>query len=326
MKICLLDNTPLKYNALDIYSNAIRGAENILINLSLEFAKLNHEVTVYNHCDKNLKINNVNWCNLNKVNDNPSYDLAISNNDIRLFDKIHARKKVAISYSIQSIEKFIRKKQLYSFLKHRPKIILLSEYHRKNRNYLLRLFGSFKTDCAVDSIFLESEINQNIDKNQSIFTSYPDRNLAILVDIWKDYIFKKDKSKKLLITPIKDQLKNFNIFNRNFGDKKELIDDISNSRFALIPGHKAELYCISAEEIRELCVPIITLGIGCLKERVVHGKTGLIAKNKKQFADFITQLFNDDEMWNSFRKNLLKLRGSKKWHDIASEFLNKAYE
>ena len=31
------------------------------------------------------------------INDTPHFDLAISNNDIRLFDKISAAKKVAIS-------------------------------------------------------------------------------------------------------------------------------------------------------------------------------------------------------------------------------------
>ena len=322
MKICFLDNNSIGYYSSDIYSNKIRGAENILINLSLEFSKLNHKVTVYNNCNENLKINNINWINLNNINDNPFYDLAISNNDIRLFDKINAQKKVVISHSIQSIEKFIRKNQLFAFLQHKPKIVLLSEYHKMNRSYFLSLFGSFKTDFAVDNIFLEAKINQNINKNQAIFTSHSDRNLDLLVNIWKEYVYEKDKSKNLLITPIKEKLKNFNIFNREFSDKIKLINDISNSRFVLIPGHKAELFCISAEEARELCVPVITLGIGCLKERVEHGKTGLIANSQKQFADYIIQLFNDDNMWNFFRKNLFELRGSKKWQDIAKKFLN----
>ena len=47
----------------------------------------------------------------------------------------------------------------------------------------------------------------------------------------------------------------------------------------LVPGHKAELYCLAAEEARELCVPIVTMGIGSLYERVEHEKTGYIAKS-----------------------------------------------
>ena len=58
MKICFLDNSKIQYNSNDIYSNKIRGAENILINLANEFAKLNNKVIVYNNSLKNEKINN----------------------------------------------------------------------------------------------------------------------------------------------------------------------------------------------------------------------------------------------------------------------------
>ena len=299
---------------------------NILINLSTEFSKLNHEVTIYNNCNNNIKIDNINWINLNNIHDNPHYDLAITNNNIKLFDKIDAPIKVAISHSIQSIEKFIRKGQLFAFLKHKPKVVLLSKYHKNNRNFLLRMHGSFNTDWAVDEIFLQSKLDKKVINEQAIFTSYSDRNLDLLIKIWKEHIFQRDKNKKLLITPIENDYTEYNIANREFGDKTRLISDILSSRLLLIPGHKAELYCIAAEEARELCIPIITLGIGCLNERVDHGKTGLIANNEKEFADYTIQLFNDDNIWNDMRKNLLSLRGSKKWKNIAEQFIKNAYD
>ena len=55
------------------------------------------------------------------------------------------------------------------------------------------------------------------------------------------------------------------------------------------------------------------MGIGCLYERVDHEKTGYVAKSKKEFADFVIELFNDDTIWNEFRSNLLQLRSSKNW-------------
>ncbi len=326
MKICFLDNSNISYTSEDIYSNKLRGGENTLINLSNEFSKLDHDVTIYNNSQKNCKIKNISWINLNQINDNPHYDLAISNNDIRLFDKISSTKKIAISYSIQSIEKFIRKGQFISYLKHKPKIALLGKYHQFNRNILLRIFGSFQISLAVDDIFLNSEIKKNVLNDQAIFTSYSDRNLDLLVNIWKNKIYPINKKRKLLITPIKENYHNYNIFNRIFGDKKILLNDILNSRICLIPGHKAELFCIAAEEARELCVPIITLGIGSLSERVLHNKTGFVAKNPNEFADYTTLLFNDDKLWFDIRKNLFNLRGSKIWKNIAIEFLKRSNE
>ena len=326
MKICFLDNATTPYTSDDIYTNTIRGAENVVINLSNELSKLNHKVTIYNNCINNTKINNINWKNINSINDTPHFDLAISNNDIRLFDKISATKKIAISHSIQSIEKFIRKGQLFSYMKHKPKIVLLGKYHKKNRNFFLRMFGSFQTSWAVDNIFLESEYNSVTINNQAIFTSFTDRNLNLLIKIWKEQIYSINNNFRLLVTPNDTNYIKYNIFNREFGDKSKMLSDISSSRIFLIPGHKGELYCIAAEEARELCVPIVTLGIGCLKERVSHGKTGFVAKNEKEFADYTIQLFNDDIVWKNMKKNLLALRGSKKWNDVANHFLIKACE
>ena len=78
---------------------------------------------------------------------------------------------------------------------------------------------------------------------------------------------------------------------RKLDDRSKLIEDLKKSRVCLIPGHKAELFCLVAEEAKELCVPIVTLGIGSLAERVAHEKSGLIAKNDLQFSEYIFELF-----------------------------------
>ena len=43
------------------------------------------------------------------------------------------------------------------------------------------------------------------------------------------------------------------IFKKLQKNQKELIHDIQTSRVMLVPGHKAELFCLAAEEARELC-------------------------------------------------------------------------
>ena len=91
---------------------------------------------------------------------------------------------------------------------------------------------------------------------------------------------------------------------------------------AIIPGHKAELYCLAAEEAKELCVPIVTLGIGSLAERVEHEKSGLIAKNDLQFSEYIFELFNNNDRWKSFRNNLVLQRGKNTWKKVAEELVS----
>ena len=321
MKICFLDNTPIPYTSNDLNSIDIRGAENAIINLSQELVKFDNNVDVFNNCLENCTINGVRWINIKNSNTNVVYDVAFTNNDIRLFDKILAKRYVAFSHSIQTIEKFIRKGQLLSFLKYKPKIILLGNYHDKNRNFFLKIFGTINLKWAVDPIFLNTSLNESIIENRAIFTSRRDRNLDILIKIWKEKIFPKNKLIKLFSTPCDLVDNRYNIFSRDFGDKKSMIKDMLKSKLLLVPGHKGELFCIAAEEARELCIPIITLGIGSLSERVEHGVTGFIAKNEDEFADFTLQIFSDYNLWKKFRNNLFKLRGTRRWQAVASDLL-----
>ena len=109
---------------------------------------------------------------------------------------------------------------------------------------------------------------------------------------------------------------------RKLDDRSKLIEDLKKSRVCLIPGHKAELFCLVAEEAKELCIPIVTLGIGCLGERVDHKKNGYIAKNNEEFAYYTLKLFENDSLWLSMRDNLIKERGLKTWKDTANNLLN----
>ena len=68
-----------------------------------------------------------------------------------------------------------------------------------------------------------------------------------------------------------------------------LVEELSKARVFLIPGHKAELFCLAAAEASQMCIPIVTLGYGCLSERVIHKKTGFVAKIMK---NLLTILFN----------------------------------
>ena len=324
MNICFLDNTNFEYNSQDIYSYKLRGAETVLINLSKELSNLGHKITVINNCYKSEIIDDISWKKIQSYNEKETFDLAISNGDTRLFDKINSNKKILFSYSLQTFEKFIRKKQIFSYFKHKPKIVFLSDYHINNTSKITSLFGHIRVNWGIDELFINTELNNNIDNNLSTFTSRPDRNLDLLINIWNNHIYPKFNSGKLLITPPTNQIDlSKNIFLRNADSRIEMINDIKKSRIFLIPGHKAELYCLAAEEASELCIPIVTLGIGSLSERVIQDKTGFIAKNNEEFSDYTIQLYKNDDLWKQIRNNLIMMRGKNKWSNVASDFMSK---
>jgi len=322
MKICLLDNTKFQYSYKDKHSSFLRGAETTLINLFEQLKLLGHDIIVFNNCSKNINNDSTNWYNIKNIKlFDIFFDVVISNGDARLFNNIKSKKKFVISYSLQSLEKFIRKGQLFDYIKHKPELLVLGEYHKSQRSKVTSLFGLNILRLAVDDKFIDTKLTNVIDNNLAIFTSRSDRNLDLLLNIWNNKIQPKNNSLKLLVTPPIKNNSNSNIIERSLDSRSNLIKDLLKSRVFLIPGHKAELFCLAAEEARELCLPIVTLGIGSLSERVNHQNTGFIANNYDEFAFYTLELFKNDTLWNEMRNNLLKLRGSKNWRQSTYDLL-----
>ena len=321
MKICFVDNTNFQYDFYSIYSQDLRGAETVLINLSLALSEIGHKVTIINNCPKPSIINDVRWININSNLDIENYDLVISNGDCNLFRFANSKNNILFSHSLQSIEKFIRKKQLISYLKYKPKVCFLSKYHKNNRSKLLYFFGEINLRWSVDKIFLDTNASDNICNNLAIFTSRPDRNLKMLIDIWTKLIIPNNDKLRLLVTDNSYDYSEKSIIKRKLSDQRDLVKDLQSARMILIPGHKAELYCLAAEEARELCIPIVTLGIGCLAERVDHEITGFIANNQNEFANYTLNLFNNDNLWKKIRNNLIERKNSTTWKMVAKELV-----
>ena len=237
--------------------------------------------------------------------------------------KFQCKKKFVISHSILSIEKAYRKNQILNYFINKPTYLLIGNYHKKNMSKIFSIFNSKVINYGVEKIFEQKKIsNSLIDNKLAYFTSRQDRNLEYLIKIWKAFIFPKKMDLKLYVTPLDEDLSKFNIFNRKMLSKNEYIDDLIKARILILPGHKAELFCLSALEASELCIPIVTMGYGSLAERVEHGITGLIAKNSKEFSNFIIELFNNDKLWLDLRNNLISKRGKNSWESATYKFLD----
>ena len=324
MKIFFLEKS-IPFNSLDLNSFKIGGAEKILINISNELAKYKDlEIKVFNNVEKRQLISNVEWVNINDYDYQIEPDILIAFSDANLFKNYKSKNKFLWSHSVQNLEKFIRKKQLISYLKHKPVLILEGDYHFNTRPFLTSFFGKRILKLAPDYEF----INESVDidffpEKECIFLTKSDRNLDILLKAWNE-IYKSNNNAKLYINPpfkLSEAQTKQNIFLRVKGNKKNLINDLKNSRVMLVPGHKGEVYCLAAEEARELCIPIVTLGYGSLNERVIHEKTGFIAKDIHEFINYSLKLLNDDELYLQIRKNLLKFRNIRNYSHVASDLL-----
>ena len=318
------------FNSDNLNSHLIAGSEKTLINISSELSKYdNLEIKVFNLTKKKKKNKGFEWNNLNEINSYEIPDFLIAMSDANLLSLIKCKNKFLWSHSVQPFEKFLRKKQLFAFIKNKPTMILEGKYHYETRSFLTSLYGKEILPISVDYDFIETNVDENLLANKNaIFTTRPDRNLNFLLECWEN-ISLNSKNSKLYINPpfeINEYLNNKGVRLREKGNKANLISDLKNSRVMLNPGHKGEVFCLAAEEARELCVPIVTMGIGSLKERVEHGVTGYIAKNKNEFIEYSCMILNNDDHYLYLKKNLIKKRNSRSYKDVAIDFLKIIYD
>ena len=325
MKIYFIERS-IPFDSTDIDKPFIGGSEKTLINISNELANYeNLLIKVFNLTNSKKIINNVEWNNIDNISVNDQPDILIGMSDANLLSLFNCKKNYLWSHSIQPIEKFLRKKQLFPYIKNRPIMILEGNYHFKKRSFFTSMFGKKILPIAVDYDFINFKIDEKyIPNKRAIFTTRPDRNLDFLINCWISISSKTDKSNLYINPPfdLTDEHKKLGIKLRNKGDKLDLINELASTRVMLNPGHKGEVFCLAAEEARELCIPVVTLGIGSLYERVEHGVTGFIAKNRNEFINYTIKILNDDNFYITLKKNLMKKRNIRSYKNVANDLLN----
>ena len=325
IKIYFIEKS-IDFNNNDLSSFKIAGSEKTLINISNALAKNDKfEIKVFNQTTKEIKSNNVQWLNISNINGEDEADHLISMSDANLLSLVKSKNKYLWSHSVQPFEKFLRKKQLLPFIYNKPLMLLEGEYHFNTRSWITSFYGKKILKLAPDNDFIDAKINPTlIPSNKAIFTTRSDRNLLFLLNSWPS-IFNKAPKSELNINPpheITPEEAKLNIKLRVKSDKKQLIDELIDSRVMLNPGHKGEVYCLAAEEARELCLPIVTMGYGSLYERVIHNKTGFIAKTKKEFIDYSIELLNNNDTYLRLKENLFKIKGNRTYKDVSDDLLD----
>ena len=118
-----------------------------------------------------------------------------------------------------------------------------------------------------------------------------------------------------------DELRKKNIFLRKIGTRSEMIDELKDYRALTYLGHKSDIFTLTAEEAVKLCLPVITLGTGSLKERVTHNETGFIANSDQEFANYTINLLNDDAFYLDLKTKMHKKRKENNWEQIANHWI-----
>jgi hypothetical protein len=88
----------------------------------------------------------------------------------------------------------------------------------------------------------------------------------------------------------------------------------------LLQTRVSETFCLAAAEAIALGVPVVTLGIGSLKERVRDGVDGFICRDFAEMAARTRALLTDDALWRRMQAAGIAARADRGWSNVAQKW------
>jgi glycosyltransferase involved in cell wall biosynthesis len=88
-------------------------------------------------------------------------------------------------------------------------------------------------------------------------------------------------------------------------------------RVLVVPGHFQETYNNLVVEAAASGLPAVSMGIGALAERVLHGETGWVASSVREMGHAIVQVLSDEALWRRYHLACLKHPDLVSWDERA---------
>lgn len=284
--------------------------------VSTALIKKGHTVDIYSNVKEDITQNGVRFKPISSDKNKNKADLVVVHNsakDLSLFTFKHS---AVWQHNRTSLVKSWKSKELFSLWRFRPDVICLSmDALNSTPNWLSYRKKHLIPHAIQDEYFSAS--NSSV-KNRSLkayFASRPSRNLDFLIRSWENHVYPYLPLAELIICcpenskpfPFDtERLKKSNIHFVGSLNQKDLIELGCSSRMLCYPGHLNETGCRVALDAIGLGLPIISCGIGSLKDLVFHNKTGFIEKSEKAFAKRVIECMTNDTLWKNMSQAALQ--------------------
>jgi hypothetical protein len=300
---------------------SLGGTEQAIIHLTAALAALGDTVTICGASHTTRTLNGVTWC----PGPPPRADATVAINDASLLPPGAPRPAVWFHNEVEWFRE-LRRFHLPALLRARPAAIFVSEDQRRAAARLLPFRRRVTIPLGLPDAILNATPAASPPPPHALFISQAYRGLSGILALWQRDIapLLPDARLTALIAaadvPAYRALathKSITIAPRIGNDA--ILARLLQSRVLLAPGHRSETFCLAAAEAIALGVPVVTQGIGALKERVRHGETGFISAD---MAAGTRALLTDDALWRRMQAAGVATRGGQSWHNIARKWKN----
>lgn len=328
-RIVILDGSPNPYNGRTIDARPVGGIQLSTVRLAEQFGAQGYDVTVRNASAENIVEKGVRWENIATPYAGPQPDFIIANNDSNLFDAMgtHISKgaiPVLWLHNLFTWKRLFKKKRAGSLLRWRPAAVFIGTYQKDSCSRLMPFRSRHVIPHGVGANIFAHPASADGRKPQALFLSKPFRKFDLCVRNWietinpacPEAVFKAyvspEEIARLDLGFTDEQMRKANIVIAGRVPQSVMLDDLANSACLLYPGHKDETFCNVAAEACVLGLPIVTLGIGSLSERV-HDDNGILARNENEFSKAAIMLLSDAEKRESYAAAALAAREQYRW-------------
>ena len=162
----------------------------------------------------------------------------------------------------------------------------------------------------------------------AVFASQPGRNLDLVLKAWREQIHPLLPAARLHVyLPRPELARSFVTDQKDDGievkgsvGKAKLAEAFCNARAMIYPGHKEETFCNAAAEFIACGLPVVTMGIGALSERVRHEIDGFVVPNVESMGEHAMRLLTDDRLWRRMQRAGIEGSQSRTWDVRAGEW------
>jgi len=316
------------YTGASLASGAVAGTESSVIYLAEALARRGHRVFALNRLAASSVENGVTWLPLNERPNLPPVDFAIAVNSDRLYWGFKARQKLTWLHTPPTLGKFLKRRNALALLWHRPTAVLLGRYHASTLDPRVPYRHRVVIPHGVADFFLTSEPEAVPRAKKAVFCSRPSRGLDFVARLWPEiraavpdaelHVFCPQSRLDEAAAKIGGTVPGVRV--RGSLARADLAAELKTARVMLIPGDPDETYCLAAAEATASGVPLVTLGIGALKERVRDGETGFLASGADDFARHARNILGDDDLWLRLHRACIEGGLLGRWDDRATEW------
>lgn len=316
------------YDGDSLRSMAVGGAASSTIALAEALAARGHRVFGLTGVSTPSEINGVSWRQMRDV-DRLEVDLAVANHNASDLSYVRARNRAVWSRFKLNLDKFLRRGGALATLRFAPRVVLQGIYHAASVSRLIPYSRRIIIPHGVGDVFVTGPMAAGPPPPKAVYASQAYRGLDRLVRLWMGAIRPRLPNAELHVFSSDwspgpdmaiDRLRKEGVILRGLVNHKELAEDYRSARVMLYHGHRDEAFCNAAAEAVAMGVPVVTEGLGCLRERVVHDRTGVIALTDREFADSAVALLSDDSLWSRLHEGALATRGDYTWDKAAARW------